>query len=95
MAPRQPAPQDTLTASELRRIWDAAPDCHDGDHGPHTSATAAFTSADVGRMVIVAGAGTSGADPVSTIATVTNATDVVVADAAGTTGSAANLRIGR
>lgn len=59
-----------------------------------TSATAAFTSADVGRMVIVEGAGGGSGDAlVTTIASVTNGTTVVLADAAGTTASALDVRI--
>lgn len=58
-----------------------------------TSATAAFTSADVGRMVSVWGAGTAGADLVTTIASVTNATTAVLAVAATNTATAQVLRI--
>jgi hypothetical protein len=59
-----------------------------------TSATAAFTSADVGRMVIVEGAGGGSGDAlVTTIASVSSGTDVVLADAAGTTASALDVRI--
>lgn len=53
----------------------------------------AFTSADVGRQVTVEGAGTGGADLVSTIVTVTDATHVVLADAAATTVTVADVRI--
>lgn len=53
----------------------------------------AFTSADVGRQVIVPGAGTGGADLVSTIVSVTDATHVVLADNAGTTVATADVRI--
>lgn len=58
-----------------------------------TSATAAFTSADVGRMVIVDGAGVDGGEFVSTIATVTNGTTVEMTHAADTAGVALALRI--
>lgn len=60
-----------------------------------TSATAAFTSADVGQSVRVAGAGAAGATLSTTIASVTNATTAVLTGApAGTTVSAASLAIG-
>lgn len=60
-----------------------------------TSATAAFTSADVGKSVRVAGAGAAGAALSTTIASVTNATTVVLTGApAGTTVSGASLAIG-
>jgi hypothetical protein len=51
-----------------------------------TSATAAFTSADVGRQVRIQGAGTAGADHVTTIASVTNSTTVVLTLAVGASG---------
>lgn len=47
-----------------------------------TSATAAFTAADAGRQVIVRGAGTDGADLVTTIDSVTGADEVELEDAA-------------
>lgn len=50
-----------------------------------TSATAAFTSADVGKTVYVVGAGAAGADLFTTIATFTNATTVQLTATAGTT----------
>ncbi|GAB3863324.1 hypothetical protein GCM10028801_30680 [Nocardioides maradonensis] len=58
-----------------------------------TSATAAFTSADAGRMVIVAGAGVGGGELVTTIASVTNATTVVLANPSVAAVSAAAVRI--
>jgi hypothetical protein len=58
-----------------------------------TSATAAFTSADVGRMVIVEGGNTGGKEFVSTIESVTSATEVVVAVAPTATVSAAALAV--
>lgn len=59
-----------------------------------TSATAAFTSADVGRGISVAGAGAAGAILFQTIQSVTNATTVVLNDVAGTTVSGATAGIG-
>jgi hypothetical protein len=50
-----------------------------------TSATAAFTSADVGKLVTVSGAGTSGGRMESSIASVTNSTTAVLANSAATT----------
>lgn len=59
-----------------------------------TSATAAFTSADVGRMVIVEGAGGGSGDAlVTTIATVSSGTSVILADAAVTTATALDIKI--
>lgn len=59
-----------------------------------TSATAAFVAADVGRLIVVVGAGASGTDLITRIASRTNATTVVLADAASTTvASAATVRI--
>lgn len=57
------------------------------------SVTAAFTSADVGRQVIVTGAGPTGGNLVTTISTVTSATKVELAAAASTTVTGAALRI--
>lgn len=59
-----------------------------------TSATATFTSGDVGSQVIVAGAGVAGADLVTTISAFTNSTTVTVALAASTTVSNAATYIG-
>lgn len=47
-----------------------------------TSATAAFTSADAGKVIAIVGAGAAGAHHVTTIASFTNATTVVLAAAA-------------
>lgn len=58
-----------------------------------TSSTAAFTSADVGRSVSVAGAGASGNQFNSTIASVTNATTAVLTFAASTTVTAASTSL--
>lgn len=60
-----------------------------------TSATAGFTANDVGRAVVVNGAGTAGADLETTIATFNSATSVELTDAAVTTvGPAATFRYG-
>lgn len=56
-----------------------------------TSATAAFTSADVGRQVTVVGQGTGGTDFVSTIASVTNGTTVELADPVPVAGTGVTL----
>lgn len=58
-----------------------------------TSATAAFTSEDVGRQVTVTGAGAGGNDLITTIATVTDASTVELTDPAGTTVAGADLSI--
>jgi hypothetical protein len=50
-----------------------------------TSASAAFTAADVGKTMYVVGAGAAGADLFTTIATFTNATTVQLTATAGTT----------
>jgi hypothetical protein len=60
-----------------------------------TSATAAFTSADVGGAALVDGAGTSGVPLVSRIDTYTNATTVILRDAAVTTVSAKSVVIAK
>jgi hypothetical protein len=53
--------------------------------GVLTSATANFVAGDVGKQIIVAGAGAGGAPLVSIISIFTNATTVTLADLAGTT----------
>ena len=58
-----------------------------------TSATAAFTSDDVGKQVIVAGAGADGVNLVTTIDTVTDASNVELSDAAETTVADASVTI--
>lgn len=58
-----------------------------------SSATAAFDASDVGRQVIVQGAGTDGGELVTTIASVTDASTAVLADAAVTTVAGADARI--
>lgn len=50
-----------------------------------TSATASFTSADVGKQVNIAGAGASGTNLITFIDSVTNSTTAEVGEAAGTT----------
>jgi len=59
-----------------------------------TSAMAAFTNADVGVSVYVAGAGTSGAALSTWILSVTNSTTAVLFSNASTTVSGASLKIG-
>jgi hypothetical protein len=58
-----------------------------------TSATAAFTSADQGKDITIAGAGSAGADHNTQISSVTNSTTVVVTLAPVTTVSAATAVI--
>ena len=58
------------------------------------SATADFTSADVGLAVRVAGAGTAGADLVTTISSITSTSVAVLATPAVTTVAAAQSSIG-
>jgi len=50
-----------------------------------TSATASFTSADVGKVITIQGAGGTNIDLTTTIASVTSATEVELTDAAGAT----------
>lgn len=60
-----------------------------------TSATSAFTAADIGRAVVINGAGTAGADHETTIASINSPTSVEVTDAAITTvGPAETFRYG-
>lgn len=59
-----------------------------------TSATAAFTQADVGKLVTLNGAGASGAVLATTVATVVNSTTITVATTATTNVSAALLALG-
>lgn len=60
-----------------------------------TSATAAFTSADVGKQVSVVGAGAAAGRLNATITTFTSATQVTLGTAAGTTVTGASLTIGQ
>lgn len=59
-----------------------------------TSATAAFTAGDVGKALMVWGAGTDGQALKTTVASVTNATTVVMANAAAVTRTWANATVG-
>lgn len=59
-----------------------------------TSATGAFTSADVGVGINIAGAGAAGATLKTTISSITNSTTVVLALAAGTSVNPATMKIG-
>ena len=59
-----------------------------------TSATGAFTAADVGRRVAVFGAGAAGVIHVSTIRTINSATSVALANNASTTVASATAGIG-
>jgi hypothetical protein len=59
-----------------------------------TSATAAFTSADLGSGVVIAGAGAAGASLATNIIKVSSATSAVVATNASTTVTGATLRVG-
>lgn len=54
------------------------------------SSTATFANADIGKAIVIQGAGAAGADLSTTITGVTNTTTVVVAATAGTTVSGAN-----
>ena len=62
--------------------------------GTLTSATASFTSGDVGRWVTVQGAGAGGANLVAQIQTYTNGTTVVLSVNATTTVSSARTDLG-
>lgn len=80
-------------AAQLRSVTDAA---ITGSSTTLTSATAAFTATDVGKMVIVIGAGAtgqSGTTLVATILSITNSTTVVLDIAATTTVSSASCTI--
>jgi hypothetical protein len=59
------------------------------------SATAVFVAGDVGATVIVAGAGTAGADLITTIASLNSGTEAVLVDPCLTTVSNAKVTIGR
>ncbi len=59
-----------------------------------TDTAGAFTSADVGANVIVFGAGAAGADLITTVATYTDSTHVVLVDPALTTVTVANAQYG-
>lgn len=59
-----------------------------------TSATAQFVSADKGKTIAISGAGVAGATLLTTIASVTNATTVVMADAATSTATAHTVSFG-
>jgi hypothetical protein len=59
-----------------------------------TSASAAFAAADVGKPIVVGGAGASGAKLATTIATFVSATELTVADAAATAVSGAGAVYG-
>jgi len=59
-----------------------------------TSATATFTSADVGKVITIFNAGGTNTDLTTTIASVTSATEVELTDAAGATVSGSIYRYG-
>lgn len=59
-----------------------------------TSATASFTSADVGTSIYIPGAGAAGAALVTQIRSLTNSTTVTLANAASTTVSGAAVKMG-
>jgi len=59
-----------------------------------TSATAAFVSADKGKTITVTGAGVAGVTLLTTIASVTNSTTIIMADAATSTGTAHTVSFG-
>lgn len=55
-----------------------------------TSSSSTFTSADIGKKIVIMGAGTSGATKITTISSITNSHTVVIASNASTTVSAAH-----
>lgn len=60
-----------------------------------TSASSTFTAADIGKAIVINGAGTAGANHTTTIASINSPTSVEVTDAAITTvGPAATFRYG-
>lgn len=58
-----------------------------------TSATAAFTSADVGKVVIIEGAGSGASTLIGRIAAVVNATTITLASTAGASGTGKRIVI--
>lgn len=80
-----------LWAPANRVVTDAAISSGSGNL---TSATANFTSADLGKDVVVAGAGASGADMALPISAITSSTQVALAGSASTTVSGATCVIG-
>src|SRR2546422_2833385 len=62
-----------------------------GSHA-FSSASAAFASTEVGKVIWIEGAGTSGADLLTTIASYVSATAITTTAAAGTTVTAALTR---
>lgn len=82
--------QNSAYATPLRSVTDAA---ITAASTTLTSATAAFTSADVGRTVSVLGAAPASGPLYTTIASVTNSTTAVLSAAAFATVSAATLII--
>jgi hypothetical protein len=60
-----------------------------------TSATGNFTSADIGQTAFVAGAGSSGGNLITGIASVQSSTQITLTSNAGTTVSNANASIGK
>lgn len=75
----------------VRRVTDAATT---STSQTLTSATAAFTSADIGKTVVVHGAGASGALLITTIAAVTNSSTATMTVAAVTTTTGTYAAVG-
>lgn len=74
--------------------WDVVVDGVTNGTTTLTSATAQFASSDKGKTISVAGAGVAGATLLTTIASVTNATTIVMTDAATSTATAHTVSFG-
>lgn len=99
-----PIGQNTPAAGTFTTITAGGPAVCDGVHlgsgnissGTKTffSGQASFTSLDIGKKIVIQGAGAAGATLATTIASVTNSTNVVLTDAAGTTVGSAGYAYG-
>lgn len=74
-----------------RVVFDGA--CSTGTPGVITSATAAFVAQDIGKRIVLTGAGASGAQYVGTISSLNSATSVNVSPSVSTTVSTKGLQI--
>jgi lysophospholipase L1-like esterase len=90
---------DAVESARNSGLWAAAANVRTAADGAFASGTtvtgtAAFTSADVGRTITLAGAGAAGALYVGKIKSVTNSTTVIVVTAPSTVVSGAALKVG-
>ena len=77
-----------------RTFYDASMSSSVSPTDLHSTSAGAFTSADVGMPVRVIGAGTAGADLVTTVSAYVSSTDITLADPCHTTVSAAQASVG-